>query len=340
VTIFLALCTTGLLTAAPIKVYPNLTLKDGRQFSEVEIINYTSSGILVRHAGGATVFRRDVLPEDVIVALHLQNWLADEPRASDSTTPVPTAPAGMDPAIADRPAIPESAIAGLAAQRGQRTMGAESVEATSQSILATAPIASESAAPVAIDNLPTSRTGEGNIPEFDGVQHQVISMPKSNYVNLGGRVVVTAPAGGLYLLGDVEVRGYPANLLPGYLVEAKAKCDAATRRLLDQANAAANESRFADYTSLIAQAHEMAGHYLDNLPAAPFSAKSDEYGNFTLRHNLSDLRLVAAGRVASADGEWSYEWIGVAPEKEANLTEANATAITGVEMNKAKYAAR
>lgn len=339
-TIFLALCAAQMLTAEPIKVFSSLTLKDGRQFSEVEVINYTSSGILVRHAGGATVFRRESLPEDVIAALHLQNWQAAEPRAPDSANSAPTAPAGIDPGIADRPAISESAIAGLATQRGQRAAGVETIEATSQSVLAAAPAAQQSFAPVAVDNAPPSPSGEGNIPEFAGVQNQVISAPKSNYVNLGGRVVVTPPAGGLYLLGDVEVRGYPANLLPGYLAEAKAKCDAATRRLLDQANTAANESRFADYTSLIAQAHEMAGHYLDNLPAAPFSAKSDEYGNFTLRHNLSDLRLVAAGRVASAAGEWSYEWIGVAPEKEANLTEANATAITGGEMNKAKYAAR
>jgi hypothetical protein len=337
-TVFLLLAGLRLVAVEAIQVYPTLTLKDGRQFSAVEIINYTTGGILVRHAQGATIFRMEVLPEEVIAALHLQGWRTSEPRVSDSVASAVTSDqAGVSPSLADRPAIPESAAAAIAEKR---TLHATSAEFREPTELATPAPASQDAATSNLESARPLFSGEGNLSESFGVQTPAISAHRSNYVNLGGRVVVTPPPGGIYLLGDVEIRAYPANLLPGYLEQAKARCDAATRKLLDQANVAANEGRFTDYRSLTGQAHEMAAHYLDNLPVAPFNARSDEFGNFTLHHNLNDLRIVATGRVANALGEWNYQWIGVAPEKEANLTEANATAISPVEMNKAKYAAR
>ena len=340
-TIAVLLCATRLVAVEPIKVYPSLTLKDGRQFAAVEIINYTSGGILVRHSRGATTFRLEVLPDDVIAALHLKNWQVAETSA-------------FDPALADRPAvaegtsgnlsgaehatIPALAAATVAMQPEVRAAGATPVAADSPS---PAPAAQETAQPGAPNAAPTP-SGEGNMPEFFAAQNTEIVAPKSDYVNLGGRVVVTSPAGEIFLLGDVEVRGYPANLLASYLEQAKAQCNAAVQKLLDQATAAATDGRSADYASLTAQAKKIASRYLDNLPIAPFSARTDAYGNFTLRHNLRDLRIVAAGRVVIAGGEWNYEWTAVVPDKEANLTEANATAIAvaSVAPNLSKYAAK
>ena len=54
-----------LVGAEPIKFYSTLTLKDGRQFLSVEIVNYTSGGILVRHAKGATIGK--IEPHRVLV---------------------------------------------------------------------------------------------------------------------------------------------------------------------------------------------------------------------------------------------------------------------------------
>ena len=77
-----------------------------------------------------------------------------------------------------------------------------------------------------------------------------------------------------------------------------------------------------------ARAAQAADHYLDFLPLAPYTARSDHYGHFTLRHDLRDARLVAIGRVTVPQGTWSFSWIDIAPGENAHLSEANATLVT------------
>lgn len=325
--------------AEPLKAYATLTLKDGRHFSAVEVINYTANGLLVRHAQGATTFRFEVLPDDVVAALHLRGMLAfaanNREQAEASLADRPAIPDPALLAIADQPAIaaPQETPAAAIANLPENLADLEAVAAP------TMPATHAPAATLAANAAPTP-SGEGNIPEFSGVQPVVLNAPPPSREDVAGRLVVTQPASGTHFLGDVEVRGYPASLLTAYLAEAKGKAAAAARKLHAEAALAAQTGRLADQQALAARAEKTARRYLDFLPAAPVSTRSDEFGFFTLQHSLADLRIVATGQVREANGEWNYEWVGVTPEKELHLTETNATGVTAVNVNAPKYAIR
>lgn len=323
-----------------IKTYPSLKLKDGRQFASVEILNYNSNGVFVRHAGGATTFRLEVLPDAVIAALHLQGWEAYAASNSESAS------------LADKPAVAEAASNSLADrvavadatatdEANRPAVAAEAPSSDRVAVAAATPPADTPASVIASEppRATPSPAGEGNMPEFFAVQQTLTTAVDVDQA-LAGRVVVKLPSGETHLLGDIEVRGYPAELLPGYLAEAKMKAMNAAQIIFDQAAAAVRDGRPADAERLSARANRAAGRYLDYLPAAPVSTRSDEFGYFTLQHKQREIRIVAAGRLSTPRGQWDYEWIGVTPQKEAALTEANATSVIAAEPSPAKYAAR
>jgi hypothetical protein len=323
-----------------IKTYPSLKLKDGRQFAAVEILTYNSNGVFVRHTGGATTFRLEVLPDSVITALHLQGWEASAGGNSESAS------------LADKPAVAEPSSSALA----YRVAVADAMatdEANRPAVAAEPPLSDRVAAATetspatmpasALAPEPANATpppaGEGNMPEFFTVQQTITTNVDVNRA-LAGRVVITLPSGETHLLGDVEVRGYPAELLPGYLAEAKMKARNAAQIIFDQAAVATRDGRQADAEMLSARANRATSRYFDYLPAAPVTTRSDEFGYFTLQHKHREIRIVAAGRLSTPRGQWDYEWIGVTPQKEASLTEANATSVIAAEASPAKYAAR
>lgn len=315
-TVLLALSLAGRAAAlGPIKTYANLTLRDGRQLSAVEVITYTTTDVLVRHAGGATSLRSDVLPEHVIADLHLPApelaqpivydaaflALADKPAVDDGqTAPAAPSPAGAwafdtaGPGAAERLAAAE----GLAAERSLVRAAA------------------------------AAAAGDDNIPPLAGGPPTSGAAPTSAWITLAGRVAVTLPTGSPHLLRDVEVRAYPAALLARYLPQARAQGAAVARKYRELAAVAVQEGRAADGTTLTARAAQAADHYLDFMPLAPYAARSDDYGHFTLRHDLRDARLVAIGRVTVPQGTWSFSWIDIAPGENAHLSEANATLVT------------
>jgi hypothetical protein len=332
----------------PIKSYSTLTLKDGRKFVAVEIINYTSNGVFVRHADGLTTFRTTLLPDNVVAELHLPapkltDLIADASLA-DRPAVVETASAPLanriavadtnDSDLAQRPAIVASTPDATAA-RPPLTDGENAATADLSNLVATAPAA---AAPDS-RNLPPPPAGEGNMPEFFQNQQPVISAP-TTHVDVAGRVTVSLPSGETCMLADVEIRAYPANLLARYLSETKARCNESAQRLAGLAAVAQKEGRGAEAQALLARANDMSASYLNYLPEAPCVARSDEFGYFTLRNDLQDLRIVAAGRVTLPRGEWSYQWVGVAVARETLLTEANATAIAAPRAAGARFAVR
>jgi hypothetical protein len=335
--LFVALMFATRVAGEVIQSYDTLTLKDGRKFTAVQIVNYTVNGVLVRHAQGATTFRFDVLPDDVIAALHLNGWQTN-PAISDIA------------ALADKPAVAESDLASLADRPAVETPA--TTEALPAAAPASTPVASVSSladqpaveAPVVAvaPKAPAAPApaGEGNIPEFFTAQQPVVGAAQNNSVDLAGRVFVTLPTGERFFLGDVDVRAYPAELLAGYIDEAKAKAQQAAQNLRVLASVALKDGRTADANGLLARAQRVAQQYADYLPAAPVSTRSDEFGNFTLRHNLHDLRIVASGRLNLSRGQWSYEWVGIAPAADAALTEANATAVIPADASQPRYAAR
>ena len=310
-TVVLAWSLAGHATAlGQIKTYANLTLRDGRQLSAVEVITYTTTDVLVRHAGGATSLRSDVLPEHVIADLHLPTPQAAQPIVyDDAFLALADKPAVDDGPTA--PAAPSPADAWAFDTAGQAA--AERLAAAERSLARPAP-----AAPAGDDNIPPLAGG----PPTSG------AAPTSAWITLAGRVAVTLPAGGPHLLGDVEVRAYPAALLTRYLPQARAQGAAVARKYLELAAVAVQEGRAADAATLTARAAQAAEHYLDFLPLAPYTARSDLYGHFTLRHDLRDARLVAIGRVTVPQGTWSFSWIDIAPGENAHLSEANATLVT------------
>lgn len=288
-TVVLALVwVTHAAALGPIKTYAKLTLRDGRQLASVEVITYTTTDVLVRHAGGATSLRSDVLPEHVIADLHLPAPRAAQPIVSDEapTAPAPPLPAGAkagEPRAADR-SLPRTDPAALA--------------------------------------------GDDNIPPLAGGTPTAAAAPLSPWITLAGRVAVTLPAGGTHLLADVEVRAYPAALLARSLLQARAQGAAVARNYRERAAVAVQAGRAAEGATLTARAAQAADPSLDFLPLAPYTARSDDYGHFTLRHDLRDARLVAIGRVTVPQGTWSFSWIDVAPGENAHLTETNATLVT------------
>jgi hypothetical protein len=159
-------------------------------------------------------------------------------------------------------------------------------------------------------------------------------------VKFAGRVAVALPTGETHLLGDVEVRAYPADLLARYLAQAKAKSAELAEQLRTQATAAAQAGRHDDSAQLIVRAQTVAAQYLNFLPTTPHTTRSDPHGHFTLIHDLRDMRIVATGRINVAHGEWNYAWIAVAPGEDALLTEANATVVSAPGTPGTRFAAR
>jgi len=295
----------------PLRTYPTLALKDGRQLSAVRIINYTTTDVLVRHEGGATSLSTAVLPARVLTDLHLP-------------TPQAVAARPVDPAfgaLADKVAVADSAAPTLP----RSSAGPASAEPSR--------LAATGAALVPV--------GERLVPADRMSIEPAIGVPsKSGPVTFTGRVAVTLPSRETHLLGDVEVRAYPAGLLTRYLAQARAKSEELAQQLRLEATAAAREGRSADSAALTARAKQVADQYLTFLPTTPHTARSDAYGYFTLRHDLRDMRLVAVGRINVARGEWNYAWIGLAPGEDSLLTEANATLVSPPGSTGTRFAAR
>ncbi len=320
------------LHAAPpeiLRSYPSITLLDGRHFEAVEVVNYTTNGILVRHASGATVLPTTALPDAILSDLHLP------PGESIANR-------GLDPAflaLANKPAVALDELAlkpAVAAEPSTPASGADLSEKIATDLAdatANAPAAVINSAPV------LAPAGEGNIPEFFVDQTVVAGAAVATHVDVTGRVRVILPTGETQLLAGVEVCAYPAALLTRYLGEAEARGRDAAQRILTQADSAAQAGRLAEAVSLTAQARETAAHTIHYLPVAPFATKTDAHGLFTIRHDLRDARLVAVG-YAKVDGkQWRYEWVGIRADREIILTEANATALAPPS-EPARYASR
>jgi len=339
---------TRCFALAPVKTYAELTLKDGRQLKRVEVLNYTANGIFVRHADGLTILRTAALPDAVIRELHLpfpkddelvvDPALADRPALVESNDPAPgdrPVLTALSDDLANRPAIADAPAASPTDRPDALAETTNASTANADAIASDAPTANESQAPAG-----PAPAGEGNIPEFFTNQQEVAVAATPKHVDLSGRVAVVLPSGETRLMGDVEVKAYPPELLDRYLAQSKARADEIARQLASEAAAAQKNGRFDEAAALIARANETVSNYLNFLPVAPFTAHTDEFGYFTLRHDGGEVRLVAAGRVALPQGEWTYEWTGVAAEKEILLTEANATAIGAPPGRRAQFAAR
>jgi hypothetical protein len=143
------------------------------------------------------------------------------------------------------------------------------------------------------------------------------------------------------MLGDVEINAYPAELLAQYLAQTRTRCAEAAKDLIEQAIAAEKAGRMAEARAFTDRARNLSAHYLDYLPPAPFSTRSDEYGFFTLPCDQRPLVLVAAAQVSDARGAWTFQWIGVKAAKDILLNEANATTVGApLATNSSRYAAR
>jgi hypothetical protein len=303
---------TSLLAVEPIKRYPQLTLKDGRQLVEVEVVNYTMTDVLVRHSGGATMLHRDVLPNNITTDLHLPS----RPSAATDLAD----PAFL--ALANKVAVAEVVHTEVAAPSDAQPSPTQNTSAE-----------------------PLSPAGEGNFTESITLASTKVNLvdvvaTKPTRVDLPGRVALTLPTGEHLFGSDIEVRAYPAALLNGYLEKARARANDAAEKLLAQASIAAGEGRQADYENLSNRAKKTADQYLEYIPGAPYSARSDVHGHFTLSHDLRDARLVASARVVGTNGEWTFRWIGLTADKDALLTEANATTVVAPEPARPRFAAR
>lgn len=310
---------------AAVRTYSTLALKDGRLLSDVRVVNYSTTDVLVRHLGGATSLRSDVLPDEVLAELHLR-------------VPPPAAIPVNDPAflaLADKVAVAPTSTAPVA----------PSVIINSPAKIARASVSSENANESVVDTTPAAPefapAGEGNIMLESSQQvRSPVPAQKQSRVTFAGRVAVALPTGETHLLGDVEIRAYPADLLVRYLAQAKAKSTELAEQLRTQAAVAAQEGRNEESAQLNARAQTVAAQYLNFLPTTPHTTRSDAHGHFTLIHNLRDMRIVAVGRINVARGEWNYAWIGVAPGEDALLTEANATVVSAPGTPGTRFAAR
>jgi hypothetical protein len=367
-----ALLAGTVFAADPIKSYPVLRLKDGRTLSSVAVINYTTGGILVRHLGGATTVRAELLPASVQADLNVRSIFLAAPSAADTASTsaasvaAPTDDASDEPSaefaaiealrrrlnareweIASRVALPEGAAAPAATPAAApasdfsaagvlvQTAAPAPVPATEPETAVEAP-ASVPAAVLAAGPAPA---GEGNIPEFFSHQ-KPLQAEAITHTDVVGRIVVTPQGVAPRFLTGVEVRAYPAATFPGFLAHAKARAQSAAQRLLDQAVVAATEKRLDDHATLTAKAERIAARYLDYLPEAPFQARTDAEGHFTLRHDLREVRLVAIGYARADRREWTYEWVGLTPARDLVLNEANATSVNPADHTKARFAAR
>jgi hypothetical protein len=293
------------------RTYPTLVLKDGRKLTDVKVINYTAKGILVRHPGGATTLPLAVLPDAVLADLHLSPREAAEPaRSVAAADPLAHKAAVALDEIALKPAVDPAALADAPALPPAEASATE----------ADAAVANAPAAEIA-------PAGEGNIPDFFASQVVVANAAAATTADIVGRMKITLPHGETKLLANVEVRAYPVELLENYLKTAKARAAEAAGRLQVQAEAAAKQGRRAEADALSVQAKRTAAHFVDLIPPAPFAAKTDAHGHFTLRHNLPNVRLVAVGFVEGLGKEGRVEWVGIVPAPELILSESNATTI-------------
>lgn len=315
---FGTLLAVGVATTAPAaesplpRTYPTVVLKDGRTLKDVKVINYTAKGILVRHPGGATTLPLALLPDAVLADLHLSpREAAETARPVVAADPLAHKAAVVLDDIALKPAVDPAAVADAPAVSPADT---PAVEAD------TAAVANAPAAEIA-------PAGEGNIPDFFASQVVVAGAAAATTADIVGRVKVTLPHGETKLLADVEVRAYPAELLENYLKTAKARAGEAAVRLQVQAEAATKQGRRSEADALALQAKRTAAHFVDLIPPAPFAAKTDAFGHFTIRHNLPNVRLVAVGFVEGLGKEGRVEWVGVVPTPELILSESNATTI-------------
>ncbi|MDQ1249780.1 MAG: hypothetical protein QG597_4156 [Actinomycetota bacterium] len=320
----------------PIKTYASVTLKDGRQFSAVEIITYTPNGVLVRHADGVTTFRRGLLSDRILADLHLPAVIFDHGLARGT----------LDPSLADKPAVFEAPELDLAHRPAvvESTAASTVPGASSPESVAAIPAPVTDAATAPSADQPAEApapAGEGNIPEFFVSQTAPVgATANSSQSTIAGRIVVRLPSGEMRLLANVAVKAYPAHLLATFLGKSKARYENEARKLIDQAVAAGGARTGAEAEALILRARELAARYLDDLPEPPHATRSDEYGHFTIRHQLRDARIVAAGQVTGPDGVWNFEWVDVVPSHETVLNEGNATNVTAPATAFPRYTAR
>jgi hypothetical protein len=257
------------------------------------------------------------LPDAVLADLHLTLRPAASSIESD--------PAFL--ALAHKPAVASEDIASKPAVFAPQDRPATAPEITANiaADLANAPALNAATLPETPATL--TPAGEGNLPEFFSGQSQIADAAASTHSNIVGRVVVNLPNGETRFLADVEVRAYPADVLAGYLRSAQTRSRNAAQQIMAQAELATKEGRLADAESLKTQAAEAAGRTIEYIPAAPYIARTDAHGYFTVRHDLRDVRLLAVGYVTVATGKMRYEWVGLQPEREIILTEANATTV-------------
>jgi hypothetical protein len=297
----------------PVKVYPLLTLKDGRQFTAVEVVKCTPHRVLVRHRGGATSLHTELLPEQVIAELRLTRpplarSLADEPALLPLAGKVAVA------APADSP-IPDFA------HKAAVTEPSETDSLALAHRVAVAPAGPAS-------------------PGTDPRETKVDRRGEVDRGSCAGWVAVTPPSGATHLLANVEIAAYPAELLAQALRQAGANSGELTRQLRDQAVVAQQEGRVAASAALLARAAKTAAVFIASLPATPYTTRSDASGRFALRQDGRDLRLVAVARVPVAQGECTYVWIGVRPGLDCLLTEANATIVSTPPASDSRLAVR
>lgn len=93
-----------------LRAYPCLTLKNGRQFTAVQIVTCSGDRVLVRHGGGATSLRTDLLPDQVVADLRHPSRAdgpAYAPEGATLADKVAVAPASANPALAEKMAVAE-----------------------------------------------------------------------------------------------------------------------------------------------------------------------------------------------------------------------------------------
>lgn len=108
-----ALLLGSAFAAEPIKTYPALRLKDGRTLTSVAVINYTTGGILVRHRGGATTIRAELLPAAVQADLNVRSIFLGAPASPDAPAALPTPAVAAEDDTADEPSVDFAAIEAL-----------------------------------------------------------------------------------------------------------------------------------------------------------------------------------------------------------------------------------
>ncbi|MBM3853651.1 MAG: hypothetical protein FJ399_10910 [Verrucomicrobia bacterium] len=327
--------------AEAIRAYATLTLKDGRQLTAVEIVRCTASRVLVRHKGGVTSIRTEMMPPHVVSDLDLRSLppmqpLAGEPallRLADKVA-VDEATNSEMAALAEKPAVAESADSDLAALADRIAVdpfnlppiavrparAASGVFAEHALIAPGAPLAGEVRSTAAEGHRAPGLSRE-NGPSLCGARHDPAAY--------AGWMAVTLPSGETHLLAGVEVAAYPADVLTRSLEATGAGSVGLAQQLGEQAAAAAQEGRAAASAALYARAAKTAVGCLRRLPAAPYVTRTDASGRFNLRHDLRDFRLVAVARIQIGLSEWTYIWISVVPGEDALLTEANATFVSG-----------